>query len=152
MFFTAFNTVIDNEEHLAKIIPTPLLFALKQPSNLTQTIICRKLPSLQDNIEHNTIQPCHGNLCKTCQIINMDTTTTHGNTTHHMHGRHSCDSANVVYLICCRQGCPEAWDIGEAMQMLQQMNGHSAMITRQECSLPVGEHFSSQGHSSSDLW
>ncbi|GCB75098.1 hypothetical protein scyTo_0017295 [Scyliorhinus torazame] len=31
------------------------------------------------------------------------------------------------------------------------MNGHRATVTRQECSLPVGEHFSSQGHSASDL-
>eukprot|EP00061_Rhincodon_typus_P009398 g32877.t1 len=35
-----------------------------------------KLPSLQDNINYNTTQPCHGNVCKTCQIISMDTTIT----------------------------------------------------------------------------
>eukprot|EP00061_Rhincodon_typus_P006775 g27766.t1 len=81
--------VIDNNEHLAKIFPTPPLLAFKQLPNFKQTIVCSKLPSLQDSIDHNTIQPCHGNLCKTYQIINMDTTITHGNTTHHMHGRYS---------------------------------------------------------------
>ncbi|XP_078093983.1 hydroxymethylglutaryl-CoA lyase, mitochondrial isoform X2 [Mustelus asterias] len=31
------------------------------------------------------------------------------------------------------------------------MNEHRSTITKQECSLPVGEHFSSHGHSASDL-
>eukprot|EP00061_Rhincodon_typus_P015688 g43501.t1 len=61
--------VINDDEELAKIIPTPPLLVLKQPANLKQTIMRSKLPSLQDNIDHNTTQPCQGNLCKTCQII-----------------------------------------------------------------------------------
>ena len=77
---------------------------------------------------------------------------TRENTTHQVHGTYSCDSTNVVYLIRCRKECPEAWYIGETMQTLRQrMNGHRTTITRQECSLPVGEHFSSPGHSASDL-
>ncbi|XP_072373225.1 uncharacterized protein [Scyliorhinus torazame] len=68
--------VIDEDEHLATVIPTPPLFAFKQPHNLKQTIVCSKLPN------HDTTQPCHGNLCKTCQIIDMGTTITHENTTH----------------------------------------------------------------------
>eukprot|EP00061_Rhincodon_typus_P009793 g33569.t1 len=92
----------DDNEHLTKILPTAPLFAFKQPPNLNQTIVCSKLPSLQDNIDHETTQPCHGNLCMTYQIIDMDTTMTHGSTIHHMHGRYSCDLANVVYLICCK--------------------------------------------------
>eukprot|EP00061_Rhincodon_typus_P005578 g25265.t1 len=75
--------VIDDDEHLAKIIPTPPLLAFKQPPNLKQTIIRNKRSSVQDNVDYNITQPCHGNLCKTCQIINIDTTITHGNTTHH---------------------------------------------------------------------
>eukprot|EP00061_Rhincodon_typus_P014099 g40912.t1 len=39
-----------------------------------------KLPRLLGNIDHNTIQPCHGNLCKTFQIFDVDTTITRGNT------------------------------------------------------------------------
>ena len=39
------------------------------------------------------------------------------------------------------------------MQTLRQwMNGYRSTITRQECSLPVGEHFSNHEHSASDLW
>eukprot|EP00061_Rhincodon_typus_P003019 g19088.t1 len=117
--------IIDDNEHFAKIFPTPPLLAFKQLPNLKQTIVRSKLPSLQYNINHNTTQPCHGNLCKTCQMFDMDTTITRGNITHHVHGRFSCNSANVVYLIHRRQGCPEAWYIGETMQMLQQqMDGH----------------------------
>eukprot|EP00061_Rhincodon_typus_P003389 g19965.t1 len=68
--------IIDDDEHLTNIFPMPPLLAFKQPPNLKQTIVCSKLPSLQDNINHNTVQPCHGNLCKTCQITDMDTTIT----------------------------------------------------------------------------
>ncbi|XP_078097239.1 ubiquitin carboxyl-terminal hydrolase 8 isoform X2 [Mustelus asterias] len=38
------------------------------------------------------------------------------------------------------------------MQTLRQrMNEHRSTITRQDCSLPVGEHFSGHGHSASDI-
>eukprot|EP00061_Rhincodon_typus_P007920 g30076.t1 len=81
--------VIDDIEHLAKIFATPPLLAFKQTPNLKQNIVCNKLPSLQDNINHNTIQPCHSNLCKACQIIHIDITITHGTTTQHKRGRYS---------------------------------------------------------------
>eukprot|EP00061_Rhincodon_typus_P004318 g22286.t1 len=97
--------IIDDNEHLTKIIPMPPLRAFKQPPNLKQTIVCRKRHSLQENSNHNTIQPCHASLCKTRQIFKMNTTITRWKTTHHVHSRYSCDSANVVDLIRCRQGC-----------------------------------------------
>eukprot|EP00061_Rhincodon_typus_P005474 g25026.t1 len=81
--------IINDDEHLANIFSMPPDLAFKQPPNLKQTIVRSKLLSLQDNINHNTTQPCNGNLCKTCQIINTDTTITYGNTTHHIHGRYS---------------------------------------------------------------
>eukprot|EP00061_Rhincodon_typus_P010434 g34720.t1 len=144
--------LINDNEHLVNIFPMTPLLAFKQRPDFKQTIVRSKLPNLQDNIDHNATQPCHGNLCKTCQIIEMDTTITRTNTTHHVHGRCSCDSANVVYLKCFRQGCPEAWYIDETMQTLsQRMNGHHTTIARQEFSLPVGEHFSGEGHSASNL-
>eukprot|EP00061_Rhincodon_typus_P002515 g17757.t1 len=68
--------VIDDDKHLTKIIPMPPLLTFKQPPNLKLTIVHSKPPSLQNNSDHDTTQPCHGNRCKTCQIINMDTTIT----------------------------------------------------------------------------
>ena len=82
----------------------------------------------------------------------MDDIIKREDTIHQVHGTYSCNSANVVYLIRCKKGCPEAWYIGETMQTLRQrMNEHRSTITRQNSSLPVGEHFSSHGHSASDL-
>eukprot|EP00061_Rhincodon_typus_P014175 g41042.t1 len=68
--------VIDDDEHLAKIFPTPPPLTSEQAPNLKQTFVRSKLPSLQDNIDDNTIQPCYGNLNMTCQIIDTDTTVT----------------------------------------------------------------------------
>eukprot|EP00061_Rhincodon_typus_P004780 g23419.t1 len=89
MFFAAFNTLSMTMSTSPRSSPTPPLLAFKKPPNLKQTTVRSKLPSLQDNIDHNSIQARHGNLCKTCQIMDMDTTITHGNTTHHVHGRYS---------------------------------------------------------------
>ncbi|XP_078054023.1 uncharacterized protein LOC144479231 [Mustelus asterias] len=144
--------VIDEADHLTNAIPIPPLLVFKQPHNIKQTFVRSKLPNLQENSDHDITQPCHSNLCKTCRIVDTDTIITRENATHQVHGTYSCNSANVVNLIRCRKGCPEAWCIGETMQTLRQrMNGHHTTITRQECSLPVGEHFSSHGHSASDL-
>eukprot|EP00061_Rhincodon_typus_P011460 g36485.t1 len=68
--------IINDYEHLPKIFAMPPLLAFKQPPNLKRTIVRNKLPSLQDNVDHNTIRPYHGNLCKTHQIFDMDTTIT----------------------------------------------------------------------------
>eukprot|EP00061_Rhincodon_typus_P007327 g28918.t1 len=73
--------VIDDDDHLTKAILMPPLLTFKQPPNLKQTTIRIKLPSLQENSDHDSTQPCHDNLRKTRQIINMDTTVTYGNTT-----------------------------------------------------------------------
>eukprot|EP00061_Rhincodon_typus_P004306 g22266.t1 len=94
--------IIDDDEHLAKIFLMPSFLIFKQPPNFKQTIVHSKLPSVQD-INHIPMQPCHGNLSKTCQIFDMGTTITHGNTSHHVHSRYSCDEANIVYRICCRK-------------------------------------------------
>eukprot|EP00061_Rhincodon_typus_P005956 g26089.t1 len=51
--------VIDDNEHLTKIIPRPPILTFKQSPKLIQTIVRSKLPSLQVNINHNTSQPCH---------------------------------------------------------------------------------------------
>eukprot|EP00061_Rhincodon_typus_P001375 g14624.t1 len=86
--------VIDDDKHLTKIIPMPPLLTFKQPPNLKQAIVRSKLSSLQDNIKHNATQPCHSKLCKTMPD-HQHATITRGNTTHHVHGRYSCDSANA---------------------------------------------------------
>eukprot|EP00061_Rhincodon_typus_P010150 g34217.t1 len=57
--------VINDDEHLTKNFPTPPLLAFKHLPSLKQTIIHSKLPILQDNVNNNIAQPCHGNLCKT---------------------------------------------------------------------------------------
>ncbi|XP_078083736.1 uncharacterized protein LOC144503102 [Mustelus asterias] len=112
--------VINEDKHLAKVIPTPPLLAFKQPHNLKQTIVRSKLPSFQENSDHGTTQPCHSNLCKACRIIDTDVIISRENTIHQVHGTYTCNSANVVYLICCRKGCPEAWYIAGSMQTLRQ--------------------------------
>eukprot|EP00061_Rhincodon_typus_P009813 g33603.t1 len=49
--------IINDDEDLTMIFPMLPLLAFKQPPKLKQTIIHSKLPSLQENINHNTTQP-----------------------------------------------------------------------------------------------
>eukprot|EP00061_Rhincodon_typus_P013024 g39133.t1 len=143
--------VIDDKEHLANFIPTPLFLAFKQPPNVKTNHCSQQTtrPSGQHRPQRRTTL--------SWQLLQDMADLQHGHYHHmlehhpHVHGRYTCDSANV-YLIRCRQGCPKAWYIGETMQMLRQrMNGQHATIARQECSLPAGEHFSGQEYSASDL-
>eukprot|EP00061_Rhincodon_typus_P003168 g19446.t1 len=57
--FCSLQHIINDDEHLTKIFPTPSLLTFKQLPNLRQNIARSKLPSLQDYVNHNTIQPCH---------------------------------------------------------------------------------------------
>jgi len=141
--------VIDDDEHHAKAIPTPPLLAFKQPPNLKQTIVGSKLPSLQENSDHNTYNPASAIFARHAgSSTRRPPSRYHPPGTGNIHvwlGQH-CLSHTL------QKRMSEAWYIGETMQTLRQrMNRHCAMITRQECSLPVGEHFSSEGHSASDL-
>eukprot|EP00061_Rhincodon_typus_P004631 g23054.t1 len=68
--------IIDDNKHLAKIFHTLPVLTFKTPPNLKQTIVHSKKTSLWDSINNNTTQPYLGNLCKTCQIINLDTNIT----------------------------------------------------------------------------
>eukprot|EP00061_Rhincodon_typus_P015086 g42563.t1 len=78
----SFQHVIGDDEYLARATCTLLFLTIKELPNLKQATVHSKLPSLQENSDHNTTQPCHGHLCETCQTIDMDTTITHGNSTH----------------------------------------------------------------------
>ncbi|XP_043542722.1 uncharacterized protein LOC122548258 [Chiloscyllium plagiosum] len=97
--------IIDEDEHLTKTLPAPPLLAFKRPPNLKQIMVRSKPPRLQDN---DTVQPCHGNRCKMYQSIDMDNTIIHGDTFQQVRSKYSCDSANMLYLIGCRQGCPQS--------------------------------------------
>ena len=109
-----------------------------------------KLPPISPPIS-GSIVPCKGARCKTCANVHSDPLIVRGNTTLQVKGHHNCGSTNLVYLLRCRKGCPEAWYVGETEQTLRQrMNGHRATI-RNGAPLPVAEHFGSGNHSSADL-
>ena len=90
------------------------------------------------------------------------------NTTHHTNGTFTCKSANLIYLITCTHGCPNAWYIGETRQKLhERLNGHRETIRHahkrkyqpellKDTELakpitPVGDHFSKLNHTHMDI-
>lgn len=141
--------LIDSDPYLSEVLPQPPLLAIRQPPNLKRTLIRSKLPEPSPT-QHGT-RSCQKTRCRTCQLIDESTTVTRDNTTLTIHGKYTCNSTGVVYLIRCRKNCSDAWYIGETKQTLRErMNGHRATI--RNCStLPVGEHFSTHGHTESDI-
>eukprot|EP00061_Rhincodon_typus_P011114 g35898.t1 len=117
---------INDDEHLANIFVTPSFLTFKQPPNLKQTIVRSELPSLQDNIDRNTTQPCHGNRCKTCQIINMDTTVTCGNS----NTPHTQQCWGVMFYISFNFFfmCNRQMEMSLAVQMLYPVHFTGQMV------------------------
>ena len=142
--------LIDEDSYLSEVFPHPPLLSFRQPSNLKQRLVRSKLPTVTPD-EPGSVRPCNAPRCLTCNIICTDVTVSRDSTTLHVKGRHTCGSRNLVYLIRCSKGCPDAWYIGETGQTLRQrMNGHRATV-RNRSPLPVPEHFGKPDHSAAHM-
>ncbi|CAI9624877.1 unnamed protein product, partial [Staurois parvus] len=85
---------------------------LRQPPNLRNKLISRKLPSNPD-VTNNGSKPCNKKRCKLCNQINPSKSvsdTQKGSSV--FFGSYSCTSNNVVYLIQCRK-CSKGSYVGE---------------------------------------
>ena len=145
-----FQHLLDNDERLAKALPSPPILAFRQPPNLRRLLIRSKFHSMEQQPQ-NSVQPCGKARCCTCAAICTETAVIRKQVTFHIRGVHSCYSRDVVYLIRCGRGCPDAWYIGETEQTLRQrMNTHRATI-RNQALLPVATHFNLPEHTETDM-
>jgi hypothetical protein len=129
-------------------------------------LVSSKLPAIDK--PEDTVESCTSSRCLCCAYMTNDTVITRTTATHHVNGNFTCKSANLVYLIRCQRGCPEAWYVGETCQKLhERMNGHRrdtrqaykkkhqpdelTMEERQKPPTPVGDHFSKLNHTHSDI-
>ncbi|CAH2330691.1 Hypothetical predicted protein, partial [Pelobates cultripes] len=86
--------ILTEDETLKNIFPETPILAFRQPPNLQQKLINRRLPTDGKNEENGTSQ-CKKPRCNLCQHICTDNTATHNNKTYSIKGSYSCTSSNV---------------------------------------------------------
>ena len=117
--------ILKDDGKIGGIFVQPPIYASKQPPKYRQLLIRNTITD--DEPECN--KPCGKHRCKVCKHINTATNVFINHKTVKP-GNHSCDSANVVYLIHC-QKYPEALYIGETSgNFTYRFNNHTHSINR----------------------
>ncbi|XP_056418825.1 uncharacterized protein LOC130359365 [Hyla sarda] len=145
--------ILAEDEVLKQIFPEPPILAFRQPPNLKQKLVNRKLPTETSDTDNGT-KPCAKPRCKLCQHICTNSEASHNNKTYNIKGQYSCTTENVVYMIQCTK-CDLGCYIGETSQPLnKRMDLHRSSINNhreKDYCTPVGHHFTQTGHSLQDL-
>ena len=142
--------LIEDDEDLKILFPDPPLVSFRQTDSLHNKLV--RSNQNRQTTENGTF-PCKYPRCMTCANIQQGHCITFKNTTHYIHGRFTCESMGVVYMITCNKpSCASVVYIGETGQMLRRrMNGHRHSINASDNTKPVGAHFSQIGHTMNNL-
>ena len=127
-----------------------VLCAYRRDKNLRDSLVRSHLNNTTASVEDRGTFPCGRSRCNTCAHTNASPTisTPGGHIT--INSKYTCTSDNAVYLIKCRT-CNKVY-IGETGRRLGDRFREHLRSTRQtNTDLPVGRHFASPGHASTDM-
>ena len=130
--------------------PLRVLCAYRRDNNLRDSLVRSHLNETTASVEDRGTFPCGRPRCNTCAHTNASPTinTPGGHIT--VNSKYTCTSYNVVYVIKCRT-CNKVY-IGETGRRLGDRFREHLRSTRQSnTDLPVGRHFASPGHASTDM-
>ena len=142
--------ILHTSGRLERVVPeAPVLAYMLQLPWLNRT---SQSPSLT-NKNSSSIQ--HGNLwcgtnrwvvCKD-QVKEGDTVSSHSNNTyHHIRGKITCLTSNVIYLISCRVFRIQY--VGDTRTTLKRcLYGHRSTVNTEKLDTPAGHHFNLPNHS-----
>ena len=140
-----------SSERLNAIFNSPPMIAFRRPKNLKDLLVHASLTSYANETPGNFL--CGTIRCKTCPILKTTNVICSKVTGERFNIKlhATCKTSNIVYLIECRR-CGHQY-VGESGQPLHmRMNGHRYDIShRKTKESPVAAHFTSTGHSESDL-
>ena len=128
----------------------PLRVLCAYRRDLRDSLVRSHLNDTTASVEDRGTFPCGRSRCNTCAHTNASPTinTPGGYVT--INSKYTCTSYNVVYLIKCRT-CNKVY-IGETGRRLGDRFREHFRSTRQtNTDLPVGRHFASPGHASTDI-
>ena len=139
---------IESCSKLKKMFPEKPVVAYRRPKSLRDILVKAKLTNPTVNDSPGQSEPCMSPRCQTCKLMRpTQTFKSVSGATSAVNGRHSCKTANAVYLMTCNI-CNKQY-VGETkLPINKRMNLHrSDWKTRKFNRSPVAEHFNEVGHS-----
>ena len=148
------RSMTSQNQYLAEVFPEPPLTAYKRQSNLRQHLIRAKVadhPSLRPKRESKGMKMC-GKGCTACPYILQAKNITHRKTNWKLNKKLDCNSYNIVYMIeCQKDNCKKRY-VGESKRSLKhRLAEHRGYVINKHMDKTTGAHFSTAGHSLSDL-
>ena len=126
------------------------MYIYRRPKNLRNLLTKATLKA--PLTVHEGSSRCRRPRCKTCQLINTDTTFSSAATGFFFRVRATATykSRKIIYLIECKAcGIQYVGETGNALHI--PMNGHRSDIKRNHPDRLVAAHFNTVGHSIGDL-
>ena len=145
-----------SDQYLASVFPAPPLTAFKRQNNLRSMIIRAKVPKPARAYPERKLKgmfKCK-NVCSACPYIKEDKVVKYGENKKWILNRNlTCANSNIIYMIeCQKENCKEPRYIGESGRPLRyRLAEHRGYIVNHMTDKPTGAHFTSPGHSLSDM-
>ena len=150
------RAMTSHDQYLASVFPDPPLTAFRRQSNLRNLLIRAKVPTRpRPYPERKTkgMVKC-GKQCTACPYIKEEKVVPiNKNTKWILNRKMSCENTNIIYMIECQKTfCRENRYIGETGRSLKhRLAEHRGYIVNSMTSNATGAHFTSPGHSLSDM-
>ena len=142
------------DQYLAQVFPQPPLTGFKRQKNLREYLIRAKIPgalSSRPNRIVKGMQKC-GKSCSACPYIKEGRNIKYGKQTWKINKKLSCNNYNIIYLIECNKDTCKQRYIGESKRPLRnRLAEHRGYIVNRHIDKATGAHFTSPGHSVSNL-
>jgi hypothetical protein len=142
------------DQYLAQVFPQPPLTGFKRQKNLREYLIRAKIPgalSSRPNRIVKGMQKC-GKSCSACPYIKEGRNIKYGKQTWKINKKLSCNNYNIIYLVECNKDTCKQRYIGESKRPLRnRLAEHRGYIVNRHIDKATGAHFTSPGHSVSNL-
>ena len=149
------RTMVNRNQHLAEVFPSPPLTAYRRQPNLRSHLIRAKVAKAQDRYPkryQRGMAKCNRQNCTACPFIKEGKNIEINQTKWNFNRQFNCHTYNLVYAIVCRKPeCKEVY-IGETKRLLKsRLAEHRGYVTSQDTSTATGRHYNSPGHTLADL-
>ena len=150
------RAMTSHDQYLASVFPDPPLTAFRRQSNLRNMLIRAKVPEKPRPYPERRIKGMFkcAKQCTACPFIKEDKMVkTNNNGRWILNRKLSCENSNIVYMIeCQKSNCKQNRYIGETGRALKyRLAEHRGYIVNSLTNTATGAHFTSPGHSLSDM-
>ena len=148
------RSMVNQDPYLAEVYQQPPLTAFRRQRNLKDHLIRAKVPSdpkLYPTRRQRGMKKCNKN-CSACPFVREVKSIKINNAEWKINQSLDCSVSNCIYLIQCKkENCKKVY-IGETKRILKfRFAEHRGYVSTQDDTQATGAHFTSPGHSVSDM-